>query len=236
MLGTYLKGATAAGGSGSLVLTQPTPIVATGSTTTTHSSLNAGVESDDRILIVALECTGGTSSYITGVTIGGVTASRRAGKTANDFVQADIWSAVVPTGTSVDVTVTRSSGTNTARVFLYSAIGHNNTDWTGGTDFQASNTSTALMDVTLDIASGGTGVAIYTGLNIQITASRVWAGLTSDEADDEAVDTSSSAVPGDIKLTSVASDTNMSGGLTNISFDTSDTIRRRPAFAAAAFT
>jgi hypothetical protein len=238
MLWVFLKGATtgATAVERSLHLTQPVPIEATGALTTTHSSLNAGEEIAGRILIAVLECSGGSSSHITGVTIGGVTATRRAGRTNGDFVQTDIWSAVVPTGTSVDVTVTRSTGTNAAIVFLYSAIGYNNTNWTGGTDFQASNTSTALMDVTLDIPSDATGIAIYSGANIQQNASRTWTGLVSENVDYEQVDATGTAVSGDIKLTTLASDTDMSGGSTNISFNTSDTTRRRPSFAAVAFT
>lgn len=218
-----------------LTLTQSSPIFESGLNTTTHSAVNAGPESEGRILIAAIRVSGGARCYISAVTIGGVSATRRAGRTSRDYVQTDLWSAVVPTGTSVSVTVTRNTGTNGASVYLYSAEGYENADWVGATDSQASNTSTALMDVTLNIPSGGSAIAFYTGANIQSTASRVWTGLPFD-ADYTADDSTGTSVLGDIVLTSLASDTNLTGGNTLISFNTDDTVRRRPSFAAVSFT
>jgi hypothetical protein len=201
---------------------------------TTHSNLDAGPANISRILLVNVILSGATSTSISGVTIGGITATRRAGRTAADFVQSDIWSAVVPTGTTATVVVTASSGANSSSVALYSAIGYENVEWAGATDFQASNTSTALMDVTINVPQGGVILAGYNAANIQSSATRVWTGADVD-INSASADGTTSAVSGDVNLWTTAKRTNAEGGNTLVSFDTSDTTRRRPAFAAVAF-
>lgn len=217
-------------------LTFSAPITATGTATTTHTC-TAVSPTATRLLIAAVQMGGATSSFISTVTIGGVAATRRAGRTANDFVQTDFWSAIVPVGTSVDVNVTRSAGTNGATVVLITASGYSNTNWVGTTDFDAINASTVLMDTTATYTAASTVIGFYRGENIQGTATRVWSGvntLGSETASTETVGVNG-AVAGDISLNSIQYQTNVTAGSRTVSFTTSDTTRRRPSFAVIGF-
>lgn len=212
-------------------------VSATGTTTTTHTC-NAIGEGSNRLLIAAIVCSGATPSFISSVTIGGVTATRRAGRTAGDFVQTDFWSAIVPTGTSVDVVVTRNSGTNGADVVLISATGFSNTNWIGATDFNANNSSTTLMDVTQTYAAGSIIIGIYRAANIQGTATREWSGVNTlgSEYIEEETPGVNGAVAGDIRLNTIQYQLNAPVGSRTVSFTTSDSVRRRPSFAVIGFT
>ena len=213
------------------------PVNASGSTTTTHTCTAVNPQAN-RILIAGITMGGANSSYITAVTIGGVAATRRAGRTANDFVQSDFWSAVVPTGTSVDVVVTRNTGTNSATVTLISAIGYANTNWVGGTDFNALNASTALMDSTLTFVAGSTAIGVYNAENIQGTATRVWSNLDTlaYEKLSPEIPGNLGAVTGDVSVNSYQFQTGLPAGSRTVSFTSSDTTRRRPTFAVIGFT
>lgn len=204
-------------------------------TVSTYSNIFVGPELAGRILVAAIISSGGSSSFISGVTIGGVTATRRAGRTAGDFVQADIWSAIVPTGTSVGVVVTTDTGSNGSLLWIHTAYGYNNTNWVGATDFEASNSSTALMDATLTFPADSAGIAIYNGANIQKSATRVWTGLNFVAQITSDPDTTLTAVANDIILYSLAAQEGIPAGSRSVSFTTSDTTRRRPAFAVVGF-
>lgn len=204
-------------------------------TVSTYSNIFVGPESPNRILVASIISAGASSSFITNVTIGGVTATRRAGRTAGDFVQADIWSAIVPTGTSVGVVVTTNTGSNGSQLWIHTVYGYNNANWVGATDFQASNSSTLLMDATLTFPADSIGIAIYNGANIQRTASRIWSGLTFVAETTADPDTTTSAVANDVILTSLAAQTGLTAGVRVVSFDSSDPTRRRPAFAVVGF-
>ena len=214
------------------------PAVGVGGATTTTHTCTTYTPQAGRLLIAVITMGGGTSSFISSVTIGGVTATRRAGRTANDFVQSDFWSAIVPTGTSANVVVTRNTGTNGATVVLISAIGYANTNWVGGTDFDANNASTALMDSTLTFAAGSTGIGVYNVENLQGTATRVWTGLNTlgEQQTNPETPGQLGAVSGDVNLRSIQYQTNLPAGSRTVSFTSSDTTRRRPTFAVIGFT
>jgi hypothetical protein len=204
-------------------------------TVSTYSNIFVGPESADRILVASIISSGASSSFISGVTIGGVAATRRAGRTSGDFVQADIWSAIVPTGTSVNVVVTTNSGSNGSQLWIHTVYGYNNTNWVGATDFQASNASTALMDATLTFPANSIGIAIYNGANIQRSATRIWTGLNFVAQATADPDATGTAVANDVILTTLAAQEGIPAGSRLVSFDTSDATRRRPAFAVVGF-
>jgi len=144
----------------------------------------------------------------------------------------------VPTGTSVDVVVTRNTGTNSATVTLISAIGYANTNWVGGTDFNALNASTALMDSTLTFVAGSTAIGVYNAENIQGTATRVWSNLDTlaYEKLSPEIPGNLGAVTGDVSVNSYQFQTGLPAGSRTVSFTSSDTTRRRPTFAVIGFT
>lgn len=224
-------------------LSPPVPLLdfssqveATGTTTTTHTC-TATEPGATRLLIAAVHMAGATSSFISSVTIGGVAATRRAGRASSDFVQSDFWSAIVPTGTSVNVDVTRNTGTNTATVVLITATGYGNTDWVGTTDFDANNSSTVLMDTTTTYADGSTVIGFYRASNIQETATRVWTGVNTLGREWANAETPgvNNAIAGDVALHSIQYQANVPAGSRTVSFTSSDTVRRRPSFAVIGF-
>lgn len=73
-----------------------------------------GTAASDRVVIVPVAIlTAGADRHITGLTIGGVTATKQAGvnDTTGSFVSADVWTATVPSGTTAVLAFTCSGGT-----------------------------------------------------------------------------------------------------------------------------
>lgn len=212
----------------------------TGSSGTTHTVTNVPIGTVDanRTVIVCLFAEFNTATHITACTIGGVAATRRAGRTTADFLQNDFWSAVVPTGTSVNVVFTTALNPNTGgfRVQTFSLYGYGTLVFQSGTDSEASNTSTNLMDVAFPALAGTDNqytIASYQARNIQENSLKAWQNVTNVFYQALA-DDSLTAVAGDLVIRTIGAASSPSVARV-VAWNTTDTVRRRPSFAAIAF-
>lgn len=138
--------------------------------TYTFSSQNFGTASGDRLLVCAFSAKGGTSTALTSLTIGGVTASlvaSAAGATVDDNIVA-LYVAAVPTGTSGSVVATLN-GTNAARahIALWAITGANATPH----DTDSKNG----FSVSVDTPANGASIVAYV---TQSTTAKTWTGGT----------------------------------------------------------
>jgi hypothetical protein len=147
----------------------------TGLGTHTFSGLNIGAATSDRVVVVAAYHALDTlhSAPPSSVTIGGVNATLGGyAGTPGDTCMVSIWSAPVPSGTTVDVTLTSPSSFRCCGVGVYSgdrlAVAR-----------VVTNTATAASALSLDAAlAEGDGVVAIAGASG--VASWTWTGLTEN--------------------------------------------------------
>jgi len=149
-------------------------------TTYTFSSVNLGDAATDRVIIVGIGGTSGSSRSISSVTIGGVSATAAATANISWAIVNSIWYAAVPSGTTGDIVITFSAVMVQCVVNAFRMTGQtSNTPANTGTDTTGSTTSDPNINVTagdviVSNVVGGDGTAM------------AWTGTT--EADDRVVD------------------------------------------------
>jgi hypothetical protein len=142
--------------------------------TITHSSMAFGTAFGSRKIAVAIASSITSSRVIQSVTIGGVAAARQVKTDTGSptIVGVEIWTALVPTGTSGNVVLTLdaapSFGSET-KVFLYNL---RHVKSATATDTGVGSTST-----TIDIEEGGAAIGIFQ----RAGGAHTWTGLTEDD-------------------------------------------------------
>lgn len=127
-----------------------------GNTAYTFSGLSFGTAAANRVLIVVLlegKSDSPTNGVATGVTIGGVAATKVVGNSSGE-VNGSIWQAPVPSGTSGSVVVTCFDNRNTVAVILYSV----KTNTQAATNSGSSTTGAAIAAT---VPTGGYAVVGY---------------------------------------------------------------------------
>lgn len=147
-------------------------VVATGPPWTS-ASISFGTIASNRYLVAAIV---GQSSglSITGVTIGGVTATLQGSVAVNGVAQAGIWIAAVPTGASGNVIISATGGASSwdFGVGLYSLYGNH------ALSADATGQSTANpLSVTLNAPAG---CVVIASAFLAANATAVWTNLTKD--------------------------------------------------------
>lgn len=150
----------------------------------TYSAVALGDADTDRLIVV---CTGGTGTTVgnrnvSTLTIGGVSASLivTLDHQASSIYVSEMWSAVVPTGTTGDIVVTWNNTMTMNGIGVYRVMGADTTPHATATD--ASDASGLTVDI--NVEAGG---AIIGYSSVDNTGTFVWSGLTEDF--DEAVET-----------------------------------------------
>lgn len=146
----------------------------------TFSGLSLGSTAADRHIVVCFECRGlGTTETVTGVTVGGESATVIVTARDDDtnYHLACVAIVELPTGTSADVVVTLSSGALRAACQVYRLTGIDASEHDTGTG--TSGTTSASAD--LDVPDGGVvvGCAVC-GHASSGNADVTWSGLTED--------------------------------------------------------
>jgi hypothetical protein len=146
-------------------------------TTYTFSSVSLGAAAADRIIAVGVTGTAaaGANRTVSSVTIGGVSATKRAaaGEAANS--PASIWAAVVPTGTTGDIAVTWDN----AMVRCAGEV------WrmTGAVETPLDSDALATgdpMNLAVDVAAGGAVLGFACNQSGSGPGGYGWTGLTGD--------------------------------------------------------
>lgn len=133
----------------------------TDSATYTSAASDFGPASSDRIIVVGIGISGSAGGVITGVTIGGVTATAAMTMTASSTRPAEIWFAAVPTGTSGDIVVTHTVTSNMrCGIDWWSISGTTQTTYSARS---ATNTETAtattITSTSLTVPTDGGAIA-----------------------------------------------------------------------------
>lgn len=90
--------------------------------TYTFASQAVGAASANRVIVVAFSTETTSTATVTGVNIGGVAATKDEGESAASLHILEIWSAVVPTGTSITITATLSNASSIRAAMGWVAI------------------------------------------------------------------------------------------------------------------
>jgi hypothetical protein len=156
----------------------------------TVAGLSFGTESPTRRIVVGIACVNGTAAgEPSSCTIGGVAATLHASRpapngTTNAVVQ--IWSALVPTGTTGTVEWSVPSGDiDGGSIYVWAAYdlaSGTSTDTASGTQGGATTT----IDLSLDVEAGG-GVFAIAGTSGALAETWTWVGATKDGTDDTTV-------------------------------------------------
>jgi hypothetical protein len=154
------------------------------------TTVNFGADVANRYIVVAAQTDGGNHS-ISGVTIGGVTATLVVQNGNGGTEQVSLWIAQ-PTGTSGTVTLTMATAPLAAGVMVYrmtnpsSATAYHTATGTG---------VSGVISMNLNIPSGGAGIAAAgEHTTSPVPGTKAWSGLTKDfEADTWAYDDITSA-------------------------------------------
>jgi hypothetical protein len=175
-----------------------------GSATTSYSfaSQNLGTAATDRYIIAAVTTfeDGSGSGTITGVTIGGVTATQaaQAASSGTSPVTAALYIAAVPTGTTGTVVVTTSDACNRASISLYRA-----------TKLTSATPASTLTDTSVSANALSGTLAVQDGFVIAVAASDggsgltcTWTGVTENADDNYEFDSSLHA--GSLQLTNTS--------------------------------
>jgi hypothetical protein len=152
--------------------------------TYTFPGMAMGVASPTRQIMVGVAATDSSYNPATGVTVGGVAATKRVGSGSGSFSVAEIWQVSLPTGTVADVVVTFGGQAQTCSVYIFAG---DKLVSNVPVDTGAAQVADPVASV-IDITAGGFAIAIAAAWD-GVTAA--WNGLT--EKDDTAVDTTRSA-------------------------------------------
>ena len=150
---------------------------------TTFSGKSLGVAAADRVVVVGVSGWA-TNFAVSSLTIGGVSAAAVV-SLANGFDIVEMWSAVVPTGTTGDVVVTFAGGQDACGIDVLAMYNAN------GAAAYATASDTDSDPASVAIAAPGGGAVIgYCGLRSNTDRTFIWTGLT--EAADGVVETGTS--------------------------------------------
>ena len=142
-------------------------------TTYTFASQAIGTAASTRVVIVC----GGTrnsAQMISSMTIGGISATKAISAAgASSFNSAEIWYAVVPTGTTATISLTLGSSAPRYAISVYAANGLLN----AGAPTATGSSTAATPSVSISPPGFGVGVAFVFGGQNGTTA---WTGFTED--------------------------------------------------------
>lgn len=169
-------GSYASGGGGPVLTFQAAPAGTNpNATSTTFTSVAIGTATSDRIVIVVVQS---ETSVVTGVTVGGVSATK-AVEESTIISGLQIWYAAVPSGTTANIVLSAGGTLNNTGIVVYSATGI--TAAPTQTKTVVNNTGASPTNLaSLTIPATGFGVAAYA---IASTASSIaFTNATSDAA------------------------------------------------------
>jgi hypothetical protein len=186
-----MAAAIAASGGGGPAPSAPTLVylgsaeLTSSTTTQTFASFPFGTAAADREIIVFLghnASTGSARGHVTGVTIGGITATKDEGTSASGAVHGSIWRAAVPTGTSGSVVVTIDGSSGSANRWSCHGYGITNRLTTGAAPYDTAIQAAAYSNsptptVSIDHTANGQVVA---GLRHLSATATTWTGATED--------------------------------------------------------
>lgn len=147
-------------------------------TSFTVSSLATGlapVAPNRRYVYAAIGLASSGTFTVSSVTIAGASASLFAGLNTSSFVQAQIWVAEVPTGTTANVQVTTSANTLCCGVATYPAINPATPTVPDATTPSTATSSPLSLD--LNIIGGGAAVGVVQVRDTTATSGGAWSGL-----------------------------------------------------------
>ena len=128
-----------------------TAVDAVNRTTYSYSSQSFGDADASRIVVVGISH-GGTVTEASGVTIGGVSATKAIGVTGGSGgAVSSIWYAEVPTGTTGTIAATISGGAGQCAISVFAVIGANSTP----TDTGSHTGSVMTANDTINVSDGG---------------------------------------------------------------------------------
>lgn len=147
-----------------------------GTTTITETGANAGPASADRYLLAIFSGGTGTATGITSCTIGGVSATQilEDGASGDGFLS--MWIALVPTGTTVNISAPVTGSANYTASVLYAITGLLSATPTD-TDIQtlaASATGTATVTTQTD----GILISAYSAYDTSANNAVAWSGTS----------------------------------------------------------
>ena len=137
----------------------------------TFTSLSIGAAAATRKVVAIVHTNHEASSTVTGVAIGGVTATQIASKRVSG-ISVSAWVADVPTGTTVDVAVTVGALWNRLAVGIYRIV-----DGTIGASNTADNSNTGSIAVNVNTTTGGAVIAAIQTVN---SGAITWTGATEN--------------------------------------------------------
>lgn len=136
----------------------------------TFNSVDIGTAAADRYIILCLFFSGGATGAGKTVVCNGVTLTSLGGAAG-----AGIYSGLVPTGTSVTVTVTSGGSSDTCGIAVYAAYGLQ--DAGAVSDIQTSTSTAASVTLNTNVPAGGIVVA---SRKSNSTTSATWAAVTEN--------------------------------------------------------
>jgi len=140
--------------------------------TQTYTSHSIGTASSDRLVVVGIASQCSSNATISGLTIGGVSATLVA-NAADLRLPVAMFSLLVTSGTTADIVATYSSSQNTSTIGVWTITG------LSSTTAHDTGSSLALPPTdTLDIPAGGVAIGVA-GQN-DSTGTFSWTGLTED--------------------------------------------------------
>lgn len=157
-----------------------------GTNTTTYTGVAIGAAASDRQVWVGI-CNldlGGLSSSVTGVTIGGVAATIESSTRSSDapsgatFETFWCWAAV-PTGTTANIVITCSAGSNNeSGISVYRVVGADTTSPLQAGDADTEDNFPVGITVPVDGALLGFATVLGDG-----TTTSTWSGALTEDAD-----------------------------------------------------
>lgn len=158
-----------------------------GSTTATFAAQSFGVADSSRLMLVLLNANDGGSADASGITVGGIAATRITSASLGNGIAA--WIAAVPTGTSGDVVVTMPGNINYIGMKLWRIVGANATPTQVATLAHGFNNSP--FNVAVTTPSGG-GTIIFAAIE-SLSGTASWSNATGSSETDNLAETIVSA-------------------------------------------
>lgn len=150
----------------------------TSSSTKTFTAIGFGAADSNRVVVAAFAFRSDTGAEtISGVTIGGVSATRVTSAFQNDagLVTSDIWYATGVSGTSGDVVITFSGNIETGACGTYRIVTGTTTPTFGG----GAVNSGASISTSLTVPASGFGIAVAGNRQLAVS-DIVWTNAVSD--------------------------------------------------------
>lgn len=165
-----------------IVVTDARHGLAANQTTYTITGLSFGDEHPRRRIFVGVAVLTATGVEPNSVTIGGVTATKHIGQAPPGSTSSttQIWSALVPTGTTGTVVISVGSGDMDAgSVYVWAAY---DLASAAARDTAAATLSASGVDLSVDVPAGGFVIAVAAINNVN-AATFAFSGLTNNSSD-----------------------------------------------------